>query len=139
MNPILKNILAVVLGWLGGSIITMGLVQLGHAVLPIEGVDPNDMEALAQVLPTLEPHFFAFPFLAHALGTFAGAIIAGLIAASHKMRCSMAIGILFLIGGILVSFMLPGPVWFSAVDIIFAYIPMAWLGGRIAKRLSNKN
>ena len=28
MNPVLKNILAVIAGWLGGSIINMGLVKI---------------------------------------------------------------------------------------------------------------
>ena len=76
MNPILKNILAVVGGWIGGSLVNMGLIKVGHKIFPIEGIDPTDMEALAEVMPTLDPQYFLFPFLAHALGTLAGAIIA---------------------------------------------------------------
>lgn len=136
MNPIIKNILAVVAGWLGGSAINMGLVQIGHKLFPVEGIDPSDMGALAAVMPTLEPEYFIFPFLAHALGTLVGATIAGLIAASHKMKFSLAIGGLFLLGGIMVNYMLPGPVWFAVVDIVIAYIPMAWLGGKIAGKMS---
>ena len=48
MNPIIKSILAVVLGWLVGSILNMGLIQAGHVLIPIEGLDPNDMNALAK-------------------------------------------------------------------------------------------
>ncbi len=136
MNPIIKNILAIILGWLGGSVINMGLVQTGHKLMPIEGVDLNDMNALAEIMPTLEPKYFIFPFLAHALGTLVGAIIAGLIAANHKIKFSMAIGCLFLLGGIIVNMMLSGPIWFTIVDIAIAYIPMAWIGGKIALRLS---
>lgn len=139
MNPILKNILAVILGWLGGSAINMGLILTGHNVLPIAGLDPNDMEAFVAVMPTLEFKYFIFPFLAHALGTLVGATIAGLIAANHKMKFSLAIGVLFLIGGIMVNYMLPGPTWFAVLDIVIAYIPMAWIGGKIALRLSRKN
>ena len=134
MNPIIKNILAFVIGWLGGSAVNMGLVQAGHSVFPIEGVDPNDMEALAAVMPTLGFENFIFPFLAHALGTLIGAIIAGFIAASHKMKLSLGIGGFFLLGGIAVNYMLPGPTWFAVVDILIAYIPMAWIGGKIAQR-----
>ena len=136
MKPIFKNILAIIAGWLGGSVINMGLIKMGHQVIPIEGVDINDMDALAEVMPTLSNEYFIFPFLAHALGTLVGAIIAGRVAASHKMKFSIAIGGLFLIGGIMVNFMLPGPTWFAVADIVLAYIPMAWLGGTIAKRLS---
>ncbi len=139
MNSTIKNILAVILGWLGGSAINMGLILTGHKLLPIAGIDPNDMDALAAVMPTLEFKYFIFPFLAHALGTLVGATIAGLIAANHKMKFSLAIGVLFLIGGIVVNYMLPGPTWFAVADIVIAYIPMAWIGGKIAMRLSRRN
>lgn len=138
MNPILKNILAVVLGWLTGSIVNMGLIQLGHKIMPIEGVDASDMEALAEVMPTLGYEYFIFPFLAHALGTFVGATVAGVIAANRKMTFALVIGGLFFLGGIMVSFMLPGPTWFTVVDLLFAYIPMAWFGGILALKLSKK-
>ena len=136
MNPVLKNILAVIVGWIGGSIVNMTLVKIGHKLIPIEGIDPNSMTELAAVMPTLEFKYFIFPFLAHALGTLVGAIIAGLLAVSHKMKFSLGIGILFLIGGIMVNYMLPGPTWFAATDILIAYIPMAWLGGKIAIKYS---
>jgi hypothetical protein len=132
MNPIIRNILALVAGWLVGSVINMGLIQTGHTLMPIEGVDPSDMEALAAAMPTLDFKYFIFPFLAHALGTFSGAIVAGLLAVSHKMKFSLGIGVLFLAGGIMVNYMLPGPTWFAVADIVLAYIPMAWIGGKIA-------
>jgi hypothetical protein len=131
MNPILRNILAVISGWIAGSVVNMGLIQLGHAVMPIEGVDPNNMEALAEIMPSLEFKYFIFPFLAHALGTLVGAALAGLIAVSHKMKFALGIGILFLAGGIMVNIMIPGPAWFTVADIALAYIPMAWIGGKL--------
>ncbi|WP_025667483.1 hypothetical protein [Aquimarina megaterium] len=139
MNPILKNILAVIAGWLGGSIINIALIKIGHKLIPIKGIDPNDMDALAAVMPSLGFEYFIFPFLAHALGTLAGATIAGLIAASHKMKFSLGIGGLFLLGGIMVNYMLPGPTWFAVADIAIAYIPMAWIGGKIAMKISENN
>ncbi|WP_452230830.1 hypothetical protein [Lacinutrix sp. MEBiC02404] len=138
MHPILRNILAVIFGWFGGSLINMSIIQLGNKLFPIEGIDPNDMNALAEIMPTLEAHHFIFPFLGHALGTLIGALIAGLIAFNHKMKFALAIGVLFLLGGIAVNYMLPGPTWFAVADIVIAYIPMAWLGGKIATRKSNK-
>lgn len=134
MNPIIKNILIVIAGFVGGSIINMGLVTLGHKVLPIPGVDPNDPAALAEVMPTLEPKYFIFIFLAHALGTLVGAFIAYKIAKTHKMRFAMYVGLIFLFFGIMVSFMIPAPTWFVATDILLAYIPMAWLGGKLAAK-----
>ncbi|MEN3322139.1 hypothetical protein VP395_00230 [Mariniflexile soesokkakense] len=136
MNPIIRNILAVIAGWLGGSITNMGLVQIGHIVFPIEGIDINDMQVLAEAMANyFEIYHFIFPFLAHALGTMAGAVIAGLIAASHKMTFSFVIGGLFLLGGIMVNYMLAAPIWFAILDILVAYMPMAWIGWEIANKI----
>jgi hypothetical protein len=137
MHPIIRNILAVIIGWLGGSAVNMGLIQTGNILLPIEGIDPNDMDSFAAIMPTLGPEYFIFPFLAHALGTLVGAAIAGFIAASHKMKFSLGIGGFFLLGGIAVNYMLPGPTWFAVVDILIAYIPTAWVGGKLAEKLSS--
>ena len=136
MNPILRNILAVIAGWLGGSIVNMGLVKIGHVLIPIEGIDPNDMNALAEVMPTLGFEHFIFPFLAHALGALVGAAIAASLAINHKMKFALGIGAFFLLGGIMVNYMLPGPTWFAVIDILLAYIPMAWIGGKMAGKLS---
>ena len=136
MKPALKNILAIIMGWLGGSAINLGLVQIGHMIFPIEGVDLNDIDALAEAMPTMDYEFFIFPFLAHALGTLVGAVIAGVLAATHKMKFALGIGVLFLLGGIMVNYMLPGPTWFAIVDIIVAYLPMAYMGGKIALSLA---
>ncbi|MDO7171144.1 hypothetical protein [Mariniflexile sp. AS56] len=138
MNPLLRNILAVIGGWLGGSIVNMAIVQLGNKIYPIEGVDVNDMQALAEVMPHLESHHFIFPFMAHALGTLVGATKAGLIAGSHKMTFSLVIGVLFLMGGVMVNYMLPAPTWFSVLDLLVAYMPMAWIGWEIANRIQKK-
>lgn len=137
MHPIIKNILAVILGWLAGSIVNMGLIQTGYILFPITGIDINDMEAYASIMPSLDVKYFIFPFLAHTLGTFIGAVVAALIAVNHKMKFALAIGVLFLLGGIAVNYMLPGPIWFTFTDILIAYLPMAWLGGLIVKNRTN--
>jgi hypothetical protein len=135
MNPILRNILAVIAGIVGGSMVNMGLVMIGPAVIPPpEGADVTTMEGLKASMHLFGPQHFIFPFLAHALGTLAGAILASFIAASYRMKIALSIGVLFLIGGIVNVFMLPSPTWFSVLDLIVAYIPMGWLGGRLTKK-----
>lgn len=138
MNRIIRNILAVIAGWLLGSVLNLSLIKIGNSVFPIEGIDPNDMKALADVMPSLSYKYFIFPFLAHASGTLIGAFIAGLIAANHKMKIALGIGLIFLIGGVLASFMIPAPTWFVVTDLVIAYIPMAWIGGKFAMKKSRK-
>jgi hypothetical protein len=102
-------------------------------------VDVNDAESLARAMPLFEPRHFIMPFLAHALGTLAGAIAAYLIAASHKPTFAYVIGVVFLCGGIAACFMIPAPAWFMALDLVVAYLPMAWLGSWIGAHLSRGN
>jgi len=84
-----------------------------------------------------EPKHFIFPFLAHALGTFVGAFVAAMIAANHKMKFAMSIGGFFLLGGISSVFMLPSPTRFTVLDLAVAYIPMAYLAGKLAMKNNN--
>ncbi len=51
-------------------------------------------------------------------------------AASRNLAFALAIGAVFLCGGIMASFMIPAPAWFIALDLVAAYIPMAWLAAR---------
>ncbi len=133
MNNTAKNILAVIVGFLLGSVINMGLVNLGPSLIPLPaGADVSNMEGLKASMQLFEPKNFLFPFLAHALGTLAGAFAAAKLAASHKMRCAMIIGFLFLLGGITMVYLAGGPNWFIASDLLLAYLPMAYIGGLLA-------
>ncbi|WP_297690705.1 hypothetical protein [uncultured Eudoraea sp.] len=134
MNATLKNILAVVIGLIIGSVVNMGIIMISSSIIePPSGADVTTMEGLKESIHLFEPKHFLFPFLAHALGTFAGAFLATLISASHKMKMALLIGIFFLIGGITNSIMLPSPTWFTVLDLVAAYIPMAWLGYKLGK------
>ena len=132
MNPKIRNILAVVAGVVFGSLVNMGIIMISGSIIPPpEGVDPTDMESLKQSMHLFGPQHFLMPFLAHAIGTFAGAVIAALIAVKKKIMFAMGIGVVFLVGGIINIFMLPSPLWFTIVDLAGAYIPMAYLAGRL--------
>ncbi|GFZ76367.1 hypothetical protein GCM10011531_01870 [Aquaticitalea lipolytica] len=135
MNPIVKNILAVIAGLIIGSVVNMGLIMISGSVIPPpEGGDVTTMEGLKETMHLFEPKHFIFPFLAHALGTLVGAFVAATIAANNKMKFAIAIGCFFLIGGIINVVMLPSPTWFAILDIVGAYIPMAMIGGKLAIR-----
>ncbi len=138
MSPILKNILAVIAGVVVGSVVNMGIITISESIIPPpEGADLKTLEGMKASMHLFGPKNFIFPFLAHAVGTFVGAWLAALIAAGYKMRFAIAIGFVFLIGGIMASIMIPAPTWFKVFDIVLAYIPMAWLAGRCATTKSN--
>lgn len=129
---IVRNILAVIVGIIVGSIINMGLIKLGPNIIPPpEGIDVTTAEGLKAGIHLMEAKHFLFPFLAHALGTLFGAIAASVVAATKKMIFAMVIGVFYLAGGIGTVAMIPAPIWFDVVDLVFAYLPMAFLGGKI--------
>ena len=133
MNPTVRNIIAVVVGFVVGSAVNLGIVMAGPSIIPPPaGVDVTDAASIADSMHLFEPRHFIAPFLAHAVGTFAGALVAVKIAASHKQTVGGVIGGLFLAGGIYASTVIPAPTWFMALDILVAYIPMAWLAVRLA-------
>ena len=132
MNPILKNVLAVIAGFVAGSIVNMGIVMLSGSVIPPpEGGDITTMEGLKATMHLFEPKHFIFPFLAHAIGTLVGAFIAAKLAATRNMTMALIIGVFFFIGGSINVSMLGGPLWFTILDLAMAYIPMAYLGGKL--------
>ncbi len=135
MNPVVKNILAVVAGIVVGSIVNMGIIMISGSIIPPpEGADITTMEGLKASIHFFEPKHFIFPFLAHALGTLVGAVIATKIAATRKLLMALLVGLFFLIGGTVNIAMLGGPMWFTALDIIVAYMPMGYLGYKLAKK-----
>ncbi len=131
MNPILRNILAVIVGavvcvFLNGFL--LGLMM--KAIPPPQGFDPNDLTTYG----LLQAKHLLSPFVAHAVPSAVGGLLAALIAATRKMTFALVVGGLHLIGGIAAAFMIPAPVWFVVLDLGVAYLPMAWIGGKLANR-----
>jgi hypothetical protein len=135
MPNLLRNVLAVLAGLVLGSLVNMAIVTLGPMLVPPPtGVDVKTAEGLAQGIHLFEPRHFVTPFLAHALGTLAGALVACRLAATRHATLAWVIGVVFLCGGVAASFMIPAPTWFIALDLVVAYLPMAGLGIRLGAR-----
>lgn len=134
MKPILKNFIAVIIGVFAGGVVNMSLIMISGCIIPPpEGANLLTMEGLKASMHLMEPKHFIMPFLAHALGTFAGALVATLIAAKHKMRIALGISIWFMIGGLINIIMLPSPVWFTILDLAGAYLPFGFLAGKLVQ------
>lgn len=136
MKIFLRNFLALIAGLFVGSVVNMGLVFLGPLVIaPPAGLDMTDATSLAASAHLLEPKHFLFPFLAHASGTCAGALVAYLLAGTNRMPLAFVVGVVFLAGGFAAATMIPAPEWFLALDLLVAYLPMAWLGTVFGRRM----
>lgn len=137
----LKSVLlgtgAVVAGAVVGGMVNMGLILAGSKLLPPpSGVDVNDVASIDAHIGEYSVAQLLSPFAAHALGTLAGALVAALVAPESRLRVALTVGLLFLAGGVMAVSMIPSaPLWFDALDLVVAYVPMALLGARIAARL----
>jgi len=134
MKYIILNTIAILGGLVLAGVVNMGLISLGAELIPPPaGADVSSMDELKKAMPLFMPQHFVFPFLAHSLGTLAGAVFAAKVAATHKLIIAFFIGVVFLAGGIVMVFSLPSPIWFNSLDLIGAYLPMAYLGYKFVK------
>ena len=98
MGRALRLVLAVVAGFLGGSLVNMALIMAsGSVIAPPPGADLTS-------------------------------------AAGRTPGPAYTVGGLFLLGGVANVVILPAPAWFGALDLIAAYLPIAWLAHRLVSR-----
>ena len=139
MHPILKNSLAILAGAFIGGALNMAIIMVSsHIIPPPDGADLKTMEGLKAAMHLMEPKHFLMPFLAHALGTLVGSCITAYIVPNQKIMYALLIATWFMLGGIMNIFMLPSPTWFTITDLVGAYLPMGFLGGYIATRLTKE-
>jgi hypothetical protein len=139
IDRIVWSTIGVVTGALMGAIANGVTLNVGTALVPPPaGVDPQDIESINASIAQYSAAQLMVPFAAHAVGALLGGAIAWAIARGRTagMVSAIVVGALFLAGGVTMVVMLPNtPTWFAALDLIGAYVPMAWLGTRIARLL----
>ncbi len=138
MNARVKNILIFVGALILGSLVNGLIIQYGPLLIPPpEGLDFSTEKGLLEGMPRMEARHFVTPFFAHAIGTLVSAILMKRFAFENAGRYTFGIAIFNLMAGIYMVYLLPAPFWFEATDLIFAYLPMAWLANKwIPTRIS---
>lgn len=133
----LRNILAIIIGLFLGGVFNMMMITVSQVIYPYpEGVDPNNME---QVREHIEANGFPvgallIVLIAHAGGSFVSGFLCGLISKSQWYIAAGAMGLFWTLGGVMMLFILPAPLWFGVVDVI-SYVPAALLGVMIGGSL----
>jgi hypothetical protein len=127
----------ILVGALAGASLNMGVLLLGSKLMPNPpGVDVNDPASINAHIHEYSVLQLLVPFLAHALGTLLGAFLAARFnrGTGLSLTAALVVGALFLFGGISAIVMIPSaPLWFDALDLLVAYVPMALLGYALAK------
>lgn len=133
-RKMVRSIAAVLAGGTSGFLFNMALVILSSVIYPMpQGVSMSDSEAMRAYVSSLPPPAFAIVLVAHAGGALVGGLVAALIGKQRRLLLGGIVGGLFLIGGIMNAVSLPGPLWFTVLDLIL-YIPCGLLGARLLGR-----
>jgi hypothetical protein len=130
-------ILRSVFGVLAGVIVGSGLVAVieafGRSVYPPPpGLDPRDAEALREHIASLPAGALLIVAVAHLIGPMVGAWLSAKIAGRRPMLHAIVTGAVFLFFGIVNLFLVPHPLWFTALDLLM-YPLAAWLAGSLAR------
>lgn len=134
----MRNLLAVILGVMVASVAVMGVESLGHSVYPpppgISADDPRAVEVYASYIKTAPFLALVFPLLAWATGAFVGGAVAAYAAAGRRTcRFGTIVGLVFLIMGAMMMWMIPHPWWFMLAAPFACLIP-GWFGGLVGAR-----
>ena len=132
MKQIVVCFLAIFAGALIGSVANMLIISFSTTIIPLpKGADNSSIKSLEQTIHLFQFKHFIMPFLAHSVGSLIGGTIAAWIATRNELLVALTIGSFFLIGGTMMVFQLPSPIWFNIIDLTLAYLPMSWIGYRI--------
>lgn len=113
------------------------LIKYSSQIIPPPvGCDLSTEQGLLHAMSIMEPKHFIIPFLAHALGTLISSFLVTWLVEGKGLLRALLVGFIFMFGGAYMVFILPSPLWFDALDLGLAYIPMAWLGYKLALRIS---
>lgn len=113
-----KRILAVVGGLFFGALTITIVEKLGHYLFPRPvGIKDNDMEALKHYVETAPLMALLFVILGYALGAFVAGFFSTKIAGDGKKTYAIICGIIFLLQGIYMMYILPTPIWFWILGI----------------------
>lgn len=140
LKTALRNTVVTLAAIILGAMFNGLIIQISPNIIPPPaGADLQTEEGLKAAMLLMEPKHFLMPWLAHALGTLLAAFIATRFATRPWKGHIFICGGVFFLGGAMMVNMLPSPLWFTLLDLGFAYFPMAWLGYWLAKRSRNAN
>tara|TARA_B100000683_G_scaffold269188_1_gene305677 strand:- start:318 stop:674 length:357 start_codon:yes stop_codon:yes gene_type:complete len=118
----------------------MSIIEVGNSMVTLpEGTDNSSVEGIKKTIHLFQFKHFITPLLAHSLGSLTGGVVAAWMAPINKLLIAIMIGVFFMIGGTVMVFQLPSPIWFNIIDLTFAYLPMAWIGHKMYFKFIAKN
>ena len=111
----MKIVLATILGFIASMGVNMAIINFG---IPVTVEAGGDVDAVRlKVMESFTAMEYLIPLSAHIFGVLIGLIVARLICKTSNIPIYI-VGGLHMIGTVIVSFMIPAPIWFNIVDLI---------------------
>ena len=135
-NPILRGIVASIVGVVVAGFVVGGVEALGHMIFPPpEGLDLNNPDDLAQLMTVIPLGAKIAVMVAWFVGALVGALAAGWIG-KGKIPGWVVAGFM-LIASVATTQMFPHPVWMVGGAVILPVIAKLLADRLIADRLSS--
>jgi len=131
-----RNIIAVILGIIGGGLIVGLIQQLSHKRYgSADGISLEDVEGLTAFIETLPTEAFLFVILAHCTGAFMAGIIASKLSINNHYLLGLIAAFALLLATLVTVFSIPGqPDWVLYTDPA-ATLLCGWLGAKLGSTI----
>lgn len=130
MRPVVRSILAVVVGMLVAFVIMACVEVVGMRVYPLPaGMHLHDPESMKSAMAQVPLGAKLFVLLAFAAGSVAGGWVGARFAPGSRLMHAMIVGAILLGTGVMNMMQFPHPDWFW-VSAIAIFLLGAWSGGR---------
>ena len=132
----MRDIIAVLVGWIVGMAANMAFVFLNVSLYPMpDGVTFNNKEGFAAYIETLPLTALLIVLVAHVSQAFFGGLVAAKISKKRRTTVAMIIGVLSLIGGYINMQSTPLPTWMWIEMPL--YLVFAWLAAYLVIACNN--
>lgn len=133
MSPVVRTIVAVVVGTVVAFVLVAGIETIGERVYPPPaGMDFSKPDQLATYIQRLPGGALAFVLAAWIVATFVGGLVAGWIDRSRAVLAAAIVGALVLAATVLNFVLIPHPAWMIAAGVLGIAFA-AYLAGRLLR------
>jgi hypothetical protein len=133
-----KQILAVLLGVISGSLVVVAGDALAQWMYPIDETwDKSDPNTLLRYMEQVDGSALVIMTVGWLLSAFTGGFFAGYISPKQAARVSVVAGFVLFLGAAVNLYLIPHPVWMTLTAVI-GYLPSARIGGQVALRLRSR-
>jgi hypothetical protein len=132
MSPVVRSILAVILGLLSAFVLIALVQMIGVRVYPPPpGMDPTNLESMKAAMAQIPLGALLFVLLSYTVGSVAGGWVAARFAPKGGMMHAMTVAALLFGAGLMNLMTIPHPAWFWVASSLLYWLG-AWSGARAA-------